>query len=217
MNRKTELLNQLQSFKTAYETLEKNIREKRESELYTEVGLEQETDRLLSSISDSVQGMHDRMIETVSKGLEQLEERWRAATVGKLTDSGYQSGLSNAVKMLELEAVTDQKDVAHLIAAYQGDFNAMEVFRRILLNCQNEELRASVLKIPKDRREETRGLLARLQERIEEYVNIHAVEEGVKGQLSGFTSVSLSVEGLIVFVRDRLGEDLEVQDWQQPQ
>lgn len=93
MNRKTELLNQLQSFKTAYETLEKNIREKRESELYTEVGLEQETDRLLSSISDSVQGMHDRMIETVSKGLEQLEERWRAATVGKLTDSGYQSGL----------------------------------------------------------------------------------------------------------------------------
>lgn len=113
--------------------------------------------------------------------------------------------------------MTDQKDVAHLIAAYQGDFNAMEVFRRILLNCQNEELRASVLKIPKDRREETRGLLARLQERIEEYVNIHAVEEGVKGQLSGFTSVSLSVEGLIVFVRDRLGEDLEVQDWQQPQ
>lgn len=213
MNRKTELLNQLQSFKTAYETLEKNIREKRESGLYTEVGLEQETDRLLSSISDSVQGMHNRMIETVSKGLEQLEERWRAATVGKLTDSGYQSGLSNAVKMLELEAVTDQKDVAHLIAAYQGDFNVMEVFRRILLNCQNEELRASVLKIPKDRREETRGLLARLQERIEEYVNIHAVEEGVKGQLSGFTSVSLSVEGLIVFVRDRLGEDLEVQDW----
>lgn len=51
MSRKTELLNQLQSFKTAYDTLEKNIREKRESGLYTEIGIEREINRLLSEIS----------------------------------------------------------------------------------------------------------------------------------------------------------------------
>lgn len=159
--------------------------------------------------------MHDRMIETVARGLERLEEKWAAATVGKLTDAGYQSGLANVVKMLELEALTDPKDVDNLIAAYQEDYNAMAVIKRILLNCQNEELRASALKIPKDRREETRERLAKLQERIRECVNIHAVEEGAKGQLSGFTSLSFSLDGLIAFVRDRLGEELEVQDWAQ--
>lgn len=215
MSRKTELLNQLQTFKTAYETLEENVREKRESGLYSGIGLEQETNRLLSEISVSVQNMHDRMIETVVRGLERLEEKWKAATTGRLADAGYQSGLANAVKMLELEALTDQKDVDNLIAAYQGDYNAMAVIKRILLNCQNEELRASALKIPKDRREETRERLAKLQERIRECVNIHAVEEGAKGQLSGFTSLSFSLDGLINFVRDRLGDELEVQDWAQ--
>ena len=212
MSRKTELLNQLQSFKTAYETLETNIGEKRESGLYTEIGIEREINRLLSEISVSVQNMHDRMIETVARGLERLEEKWKA---GRLADAGYQSGLANAVKMLELEALTDQKDVDNLIAAYQGDYNAMVVIKRILLNCQNEELQASALKIPEDRREETRELLVKLQERIEECVNIYAVEEGAKGQLSGFTSLSFSLDGLITFVRDRLGEDLEAQDWAQ--
>ena len=101
MSRKTELLNQLQSFKTAYETLETNIGEKRESGLYTEIGIEREINRLLSEISVSVQNMHDRMIETVARGLERLEEKWKAATTGRLADAGYQSGLANAVKMLE--------------------------------------------------------------------------------------------------------------------
>lgn len=215
MSRKTELLNQLQTFKTAYETLEENVREKRESGLYSGIGLEQETNRLLSNISASVQNMHDRMIETVTRGWERLEEKWAAATVGKLTDAGYQSGLANVIKMLELGALTDQKDIDNLIAAYQGDYNAMAVFERILSNCQNEELRANALKIPKDRREETRTCLAKLQERIEECVNIRAVEESAKGQLSGFTSLSFSLDGLITFVRDRLGEELEVQDWAQ--
>ena len=105
MSRKTELIEELQKFKNAYEVLEKNIRDKRESGNYTDLGMEQETARVLDSISGTVQRTHDRLTALVSGGLEALEKMWKASTMGPLMDAGYQGGLAAAVRMLELEAV----------------------------------------------------------------------------------------------------------------
>lgn len=214
MSRKTELIEELQKFKNAYEILEKNIRDKRESGNYTDLGMEQETARVLDSISGTVQRTHDRLTALVSGGLEALEKMWKASTMGHLMDAGYQGGLAAAVRMLELEAVTDQTDVKNLIETYQGDYNAMAVLKKVLLNSKNEQLRSYAMEIPKDYRGDTRRLLGLLRENIDEHINIYAVTEAVKGQNQGFTSMSLALEGMISFVRDRLGDDLQVQGWQ---
>ena len=215
MSRKTELIEELQKFKNAYEVLEKNIRDKRESGNYTDLGMEQETARVLDSISGTVQRTHDRLTALVSGGLEALEKMWKASTMGHLMDAGYQGGLSAAVRMMELGAVTDQTDVKNLIEAYQGDYNAMAVLKKVLMNSQNEQLRSYAMEIPKDYRGDTRRLLGLLRENIDEHVNIYAVTEAMKGQNQGFTSMSFALDGMISFVRDRLGDDLQVHEWQQ--
>ena len=215
MSKKTELIGEIQKFKSAYEVLEKNIRDKRESGSYTDLGLQQETTRLLNSVEESIQNTHDRLANLVDRGLEALENSWKAATTGHLMESGYQGGLSAAIKMLELEAVTDKRDVMNLIETYEGDYNAMAVLKKVLLNSQNEQLRSYAMEIPKDYRGDTRRLLGSLRRNIDEHINIYAVAEAVKGQDQGFTSLSLALEGMIVFVRDRLGDDLQVQEWQQ--
>ena len=214
MSKKTELIKKKKKFKNAYEVLEKNIRDKRESGNYTDLGLEQETTRLLNSVAESIQNIHDRLSNLVDRGLEALENSWKAATIGHLMDSGYQGGLSASIKMLELEAVTDKKDVMNLIKTYQSDYNAMAVLKKVLLNSQNEQLRSYAMEIPKDSREDTRRLLGQFQGNIDEHINIYAVTEAVKGQNQSFTSMSLALEGMISFVRDRLGDDLQVQEWQ---
>ncbi len=215
MSKKTELITELQKFKDAYEVLEKNIRGKRESGDYTASGLEQETTRLLNSVAESVQNTHDRLASLIDRALETLENNWKAATMGHLMDSGYQGGLSAAIKMLELEAVTDKRDVMNLIETYQGDYNAMAVLKKVLLNSQNELLRSYAVEIPKDYREDTRRLLKQFRKHIDEDVNIYSVAKAVRGQSQGFTSLSLALEGMTSFVRDRLGDDLQVHEWQQ--
>ena len=90
----------------------------------------------------------------------------------------------------------------------------MAVLKKVLLNSKNEQLRSYAMEIPKDYRGDTRRLLGLLRENIDEHINIYAVTEAVKGQNQGFTSMSLALEGMISFVRDRLGDDLQVQGWQ---
>lgn len=217
MSKKMELIQELQNFKNAYEMLEKDIKSKKESGVYTDIGLENEVSRLLDSVAVSIQNTHDKLLTMVDRGLEALENKWKAATVGHLTDASYQGGLMNAVKMLEMEVITDQKDVKNIIEVYAGDYNAMAMLKKVLLNSKNTVLQSYAMEIPKDYRNDTRRLLEQLRANIDKDINVYMVAKSVKGQSSGFSSLSFALEGMISFVRDRLKDDFEVQEWQPPQ
>lgn len=213
MSRKTELLQSVKRFKEAYETLEHTLAEKRKSGLYTQVGYEKEKKQLLNQASGAVQQMHDEQIRTIDKGIENLENKWKHDTVGKLNDSSYQSGLANVLKMLEIGAITKQKDIQNIIDAYKGDYNALAAVKAILSNSSKEELVFCASFIPKDTRDESRRLLEQLRKNIDNTVTIYSVENALHGQEEVFGSLSLSLEGLLVFINDRLTDDLEVCAW----
>lgn len=215
MSKKCELIQELQNFKNAYEILEKNVKSKKENGIYTEIGLENEINGLLSSVEGSIQSTHDKLLTIVDKGLEALENKWRGATVSRLADGGYQAGLTNVIKMLEMEAITDQNDIRNIIAIYAGDYNALAMLKKTLLNSENEVMQSYAFEISKDYRNDTRRLLEKVRSNIDKSINIYAVAESVKGQNEGFSSLSFTLEGMISFVKDRLKDDLEVQEWQQ--
>lgn len=147
--------------------------------------------------------------------LEGLESKWKKATAGKLSDGGYQSGLANVLKMLEIGAITEQQDIQNIIDAYKGDYNALAAVKTVLTNSAQENLKFYATFIPKDTRDESRRLLRQLRKNIDYEINIYSVENALGGQVAGFTNLSLALEGMITFINDRLADDLEVCDWQQ--
>ena len=75
---------------------------------------------------------HDKAIAAIDQGLEGLAVRWKKGSTGKLFDAGYQAGLANVVKMLEMGAVTEKEDVQNIIDTYTGDYSALALIKTVL-------------------------------------------------------------------------------------
>lgn len=118
MSKKTELINLFKEFKNRYETVQAQVEEIRKSEAYTEIGREQAITQLLDGFAPTVQLYHDKAIAAIDQGLEGLAEKWKKASAGKLFDAGYQAGLANVVKILEMAAITEKEDVKNIIDTY---------------------------------------------------------------------------------------------------
>lgn len=213
MSKKTELLQAIQGFKSFYEALEKEIKGKRQSGLYTSIGLESEIKRLLANASSSILAANEKMNQIIDSGLKRLEDTWKGTTAGKLCDGGYQAGLSNVLKMLEMGVVTEQRDIQAIIDVYREDYNALAAIRAILLQSTQEAVKYFASLVPKDMREDNRRLLGQLKNNVDSYVNAYAVEMAVMGQVEGFSSISLGLDGISTFINDRLGDDLELHEW----
>lgn len=132
MSKKTELINLFKEFKNRYETVHIQADEIRRNVAYTEIGREQAMKQLLDSFAPTVQLYHDKAIAAIDQGLEGLAEKWKKGSTGKLFDAGYQAGLTNVVKMLEMGAVTEKEDVRNIIDTYLGDYSALALIKAVL-------------------------------------------------------------------------------------
>lgn len=212
MSKKEEILQVLKQFKNAYEKLEGTIRDKKASGLYTDIGFEKEKQALIQSVAPGIQNMHNQLIQLVDSGMSDLENKWRRVTTGKLSDAGYQIGLSNVLKMLELGAISEKQDIENIIQTYQEDYNAMSAISWMISNNQSEDVRSYATMIPKDNRNYTRNLIKKFRNNIDGVVTVYAVENSLSEETPEFSSLSLSLNGMMEFVNDRLGEDLNVQE-----
>ena len=203
MSKKTELINLFKEFKNRYETVQAQVAEIQRNVAYTEIGREQAVKQLLDSFAPTVQLYHDKAIAAIDQGLEGLAERWKKSSTGKLFDAGYQAGLANVVKMLEMGAVTEKEDVQNIIDTYTGDHSALALIKTVLVKSENIALKDYDLLIPADNREYNRRLLGQLRDNVDQSMNIYTFNQGLIG-------VPMSIDGMIQFVTDRLGDNLEL-------
>lgn len=203
MSKKTELINLFNEFKNRYETVQAQVAEIQRNVAYTEIGREQAVKQLLDSFAPTVKLYHDKAIAAIDQGLEGLAERWKKGSTGKLFDAGYQAGLTNVVKMLEMGAVTEKEDVQNIIDTYTGDYSALALIKAVLIKSENIALKDCALLIPADNREYNRRLLGQLRDNVDQNINIYTFNQGL-------ASVSMSLDGMIQFVTDRLGDNLEL-------
>ncbi|MFR3728380.1 hypothetical protein [Lacrimispora sp.] len=201
MSKKTELINLFKEFKNRYETVQAQVEEIRKSAAYTEIGRNQAIKQLLDGFAPTVQLYHDKSIAAIDQGLEGLAEKWKKGSTGQLFDAGYQAGLTNVVKMLEMGAVTGKEDVQNIIDTYTGDYSALALIKTVLTKSENIALKDCALLIPADNREYNRRLLGQLRDNVDQSMNIYTFNQGV---------VPMSIDGMIQFVTDRLGDNLEL-------
>lgn len=213
MNKKAELIKVFKEYKVTYETLQAQVQEINKSESYTQVGREAAVSKLLGEFAPVVEMYRNRAIDIIDTGVDALAEKWRKNSTGKLMDSGYQAGLANVMKMLEMGAVKEREDIKNIIDNYAGDFNALAVLREILLKSKNKALHECVSLVPLDNREKNKELLAQLKGNVHKYINISAVQSVSRSWNmfnQGLTSVSMSMDSMAQFVQDRLGDNLEL-------
>jgi len=203
MSKKTELINLFKEFKNRYETVQAQVAQIQRNVAYTEIGREQAVKQLLDSFAPTVQLYHDKAIAAIDQGLEGLAERWKKGSTGKLFDAGYQAGLTNVVKMLEMGAVTEKEDVQNIIDTYTGDYSALALIKTVLAKSESIALKDCALLIPADNREYNRRLLGQLRDNVDQTMNIYTFNRGM-------TSVSMSMDSFVQFVTDRLGDNLEL-------
>lgn len=211
MSKKTELIQVFKGYKAKYDDLQVKKLEIDSSLLYTPEGKKEAISRLLEDFLPTVQRYHDNAAAIIDKCMEDLVEKWKNESAGKLLDTGYQSGLSNVIKMLELGAIQKKEDLQNIIDTYVGDFNALAVIEKVLKKSRNELLKD--VTIPKDNREENRKLLNQLRKNVDSYISTESLRVSSKSWNTfnqGHTDISTSMDSMSEFIEKRLGDNLEL-------
>lgn len=203
MSKKSELVNVIKSYKGKQEEFKNKIMEISKVQELTPIGVEKRINELAAPFEAVAQNAHDKAIEILERGIEALEKKWRDNSTGKLKDSNYQIGLANTIKMIETGAINNREDFKNIIEVYKDDYNALATIKN-LLGTGEDKLELYTL-IPKDNREYNKKALNNLRNNIESYVNPFNIKD----------SLTMNLEGMIVFINTRLKDDLTIIPWEE--
>lgn len=208
MSKKSELINVLTGYKSQYESIQTQILNINQSTAYTEAGREQAINKIVAGFEPTVQQCHDKAIFIIDSGLEALQSKWRTASAGKLSDTGYQMGLANVIKMLEADAIHDREDMQNIINIYKGDFNALATIANLIQSGSHSMEFIGL--IPKDNREYNKRLINQLRGNIDNHIDPYTIQHIAKAYNSLGSSVSMSLDSMIDFLNTRFNDALEL-------
>ncbi|MDU2490770.1 MAG: hypothetical protein E7D27_09285 [Clostridium celatum] len=203
MSKKSELLNVIEGYKRQQELFKSKVTEIESRQYLMQEGKEIEIEKIATPFKEVAQNAQNKALEILNSGIEVLEKKWRDNSVGKLSDSNYQIGLANTIKMIEAGAITNQEDFKNIINTYKDDYNALATIKS-LLGLGHPEL--TVL-IPKDNREYNRKSLNDTKNNIEKHISPYRIRE----------SLSMGLDGVINFIKTRLKDDLTIIPWEEVQ
>lgn len=217
MSKKIELLNVIESYKGNQEIFKNRITEIVENTDLTQEGAEKRINELAGPFEVIAEGANTKAIQILNDGIEALEKKWRDNSIGKLTDSNYQIGLANTIKMIEAGAITNREDFKNIIEVYKDDYNALATISN-LIGPDSDKVGLLVL-IPKDTREYNRKLLNDLRNNIERYINpINTMNSfDIKDELIGQNSLTMALDSMVQFINTRLKEDFTIIPWEEVQ
>jgi len=213
MSKKTELIKVFKDYKGEYENLQAQKVEIEQNTAYTAEGREIATQQLLEKLAPTVQLYHDKVVDLIDNGLEALAETWRNNSVGKLTDTGYQAGLANVIKMLELGAIQEKDDLQNIIDAYSEDYNALAIIKKIVTKVGVKNMPEILPAFPEDTRDRNKKLLNQLRNNVDRYICIDTLKSSSKAWNTfnqGGASVSACMDSMAEFVENKLGDNLEL-------
>lgn len=213
MSKKTELINLFTEYKSRYERAQAQVTEINNSPAYTETGKEEAIKKVMEEFTPTAQLYHDRAVVLIDAALDALAEKWKKSSAGKLKDSGYQAGLANVIKMLEMGVTVGEDDILNIIDTYRSDFNALATIKKILQKSNEEILQRHAALVPTDNRGRNKELLIELKGNVEEFINgstLRVVSRSWNAFNQGLTSVSMSMSSMAEFVQENLGDDLEL-------
>lgn len=200
MSKKSELLSLVKGYAESQNSIYQKIDDINKNNELTPEGKDIRINKLVESFSSKAQNTHDRAISIVDNAIKSLQDKWKANSSGKLLDSNYQIGLSNAIKMIETGVITKLEDFKNIIDVYKDDYNALATISGLVRTDRPDLLMA----IPVDNREYNLKLLNDLRNNIDNNINPYDVTE----------NMSLVFSGLIQFIETRFTDNFIVVPWE---
>ena len=200
MSKKSELLSLVKGYAESQNSIYQKIDDINKNNELTPEGKDIRINKLVESFSSKAQNTHDRAISIVDNAIKSLQDKWKANSSGKLLDSNYQIGLSNAINMIETGAITKLEDFKNIIDVYKDDYNALATISGLVRTDRQDLLMA----IPVDNREYNLKLLNDLRNNIDNNINPYDVTE----------NMSLVFSGLIQFIETRFTDNFIVVPWE---
>ncbi|WP_415338257.1 hypothetical protein, partial [Clostridium perfringens] len=145
--------------------------------------------------------IHDNAMNLINGAIEDLQNKWKANSTGRLSDTRYQVGLANTISMIEKGVITDSEDFKNIIEVYKDDYNALATIRTLI---DSDKVDLLTL-IPKDNREYIKKSLNNLKNNIDNYISQYQIE----------SDMSLIFNGMIDFIENRLRDDLSIISWEE--
>lgn len=201
MSKKSELLSLVKGYMNKQTKINDEVTSINQNSELTPEGKEIRINKLVESFSSTAQNTHDKAIEIIDSAIKSLQDKWKANSTGKLSDSNYQIGLANTIKMIETGAITKLEDFKNIIDIYKDDYNALATIRNLVRTDRPDLLMA----IPVDNREYNLKLLNDLRNNIDNNINPYDVTE----------NMSLVFSGLIQFIQSRFTDDFIVIPWEE--
>jgi len=159
-------------------------------------------DRVRENAAPTLADFKAQALTAIEDVLKAKQSERQENTIGKLSDSGYQAGLANTVKLFEVGAVTIDTG-KELIEYYREDRNALSLIKAILEKSPSSEDTLSLIDyLPKDTYSHTIKVLNDLY-------------NGVNTKLDASTLIgegteSYCVEGWLEFLNTRLDDAFNI-------
>ncbi len=201
MSKKSELLSLVKGYMNKQTKINDEVTSINQNSELTAEGKEIRISKLVESFSGTAQNTHDKAIAIVDSAIKSLQDKWKANSTGKLSDSNYQIGLANTIKMIETGAITKLEDFKNIIDIYKDDYNALATIRNLVRTDRPDLLMA----IPVDNREYNLKLLNDLRNNIDNNINPYDVAN----------NMDLVFSGLIQFIETRFTDDFIVIPWEE--
>ncbi|AQW22412.1 hypothetical protein LI034_07655 [Clostridium perfringens] len=201
MSKKSQLLSLIKSYKDSQNKVYESIVEVNKNNELTLQGKEKRINEIVEQFTSKAINIHDNAMNLISGAIEDLQNKWRANSTGRLSDTGYQVGLANTISMIEKGVITDSEDFKNIIEVYKDDYNALATIRTLI---DSDKVDLLTL-IPKDNREYIKKSLNDLKNNIDNYISQYQIQN----------DMNLVFNGMINFIENRLRDDLSIISWEE--
>ena len=199
MGRKTDLFSNFEIMKEHIQGYQKEVDRIRNSDLMTEKAQDEKIGELNSKYEPVIEHLRDDSLSILEAARQSFTKDFKAGTIDRLTDQGYQAGLANVLKMLELKAV-DAADFPQIVEAYKYDRAALQAIRAIVQGYDEDRRKEFELQIPGEGRKETERLLDMAAADITEWISLKSLQAGTRNNMQHALNTK--------YIYEQLNEDL---------
>lgn len=213
MQKKSILLKVLNGLKEEYLLVRNEIINLEKRVDLTEEGKKEFKRNVYNRYSESIKKGHDKATSIITEQIIVLEQKAQENTIKRLTDAGYNIGLSNVIKAIELGAISNNAEFKNIISAYEQDYFALSTIKAALKESSLEKNKEYIQYVPINTTEKGIELLNQLKANLDRYINIEHIEFLHKNWNlfnPPFGDFYSSINGMIDFIETRLNDNLEL-------
>lgn len=180
MGRKTDLFTNFDIFRGHIDGYSVERDRIQNSDMMTAKAKDAKIQELNDKYQPVIDHIRDDSLSIIGAAKNSFAEAFQAGTVAKLTNQGYQAGLANVLKMLEMHSISAAY-FPQIVNAYRDDRAALEAIRAIV-DRYDEDMKAG-FDIPGESRQESERLLDMAAADVTEWMTMKTLQAGTRSNM----------------------------------